>query len=485
MPNAVAYLALMAWPVVCLVLFQRLRPGIALIWSILGGYLLLPELTALDLPLVPSLDKTSVPALSALVIMVMLLGLRPSFVPRDGIVRLLVLVAIFGAVPTVLTNPDPILFQVLAGTDPIRFITDALPGLRTIDLVSAISTQVLMLLPFFLARAFLGTEDGLRALLVAFLLAGLAYSVPALLEVRISPQLNILIYGFFQHSWEQMIREGGFRPIVFLPHALWLAMFFVTAALAAAALARGSDSAARPRLIAALVYLVVVVWLCKSLASKLYLMAFVPMVLFAPPRWQIRAAVAIAVVAIVYPMLRNLHLIPLDLILRQAEAYSAERAQSLGFRFGNEEQLLARAAEKPWFGWGGWGRNLIRDAETGAILTIPDGRWIIMFGTHGWVGYLAQMGLLTAPLFLLGWRMRRLPDEAITPTLAALCLILAVTLLDMLLNDTLVAMIWMVSGAVLARVEVLSHGPVTARRSLFPGGPAIGRDAGQRPRSLL
>ena len=35
-----------------------------------------------------------------------------------------------------------------------------------------------------------------------------------------------------------MIREGGFRPIVFLQHGLWLALFVCTSLMAAIALAR-------------------------------------------------------------------------------------------------------------------------------------------------------------------------------------------------------------------------------------------------------
>ena len=60
--------------------------------------------------------------------------------------------------------------------------------------------------------------------------------MPALFEVRFSPQLNIWIYGFFQHDFQQMIRGGSFRPIVFLPHGLWVALFFLSTLVAAAAL---------------------------------------------------------------------------------------------------------------------------------------------------------------------------------------------------------------------------------------------------------
>ena len=465
MPNAIAYLVLMAWPAVCLVLFRRLRIELALIWSILGAYLILPPLTEFDLPLVPAMDKYTLPNLTALLIVLFVLRRKVSFWPDTWVMRLLLLGFVLGAVPTVLTNRDPILFQQLAGSDPITFITGALPGLRLLDIFSAVSTQILMLIPFFLARQLLSTEQGLRDLVLALCLAALVYSLPALLEVRISPQLNIMIYGFFQHSWEQMVREGGFRPIVFLPHALWLAFFFSMALCATAALLRHSPPEHRPRYMAALVYLIFVLWLCKSLASMLYALALVPLVLFVPLRWQVRAALAMGVVAVTYPMLRNLNLVPIDFILDQAYAISVDRGQSLEFRIRNEEQLLERAAEKPIFGWGGWGRNLIRDPETGHILSIPDGRWIITFGSHGWFGYICQMGMLAAPLLFLARVIRGNETRPEAGLAAALALILATTMVDMLLNDSLVPVTWLVSGALLGYAERLRREAPDARRA--------------------
>ena len=84
-------------------------------------------------------------------------------------------------------------------------------------------------------------------------------------------------------------------------------------------------------------------------------------------------------VAVGYPMLRNLQLVPLEWILEQANAYNPARGASLAYRFYNEGALLERAADKELFGWGGYGRNLVRHPETGEILSIPDGQWIVTF----------------------------------------------------------------------------------------------------------
>lgn len=474
MPNVIAYVMLMIWPLVCVVMFRRLPLERAMIWCILGGYLVLPPLANFDLPLIPAMDKFSIPNISAFIICVVVLKRKISFWPRSAIAKILVVLMIASVIPTVANNADPMLFRVIANSDPILFIVDQLPGLGLRDLFSVLVAQVIMILPFFMARQFLGSETGLRELLLALAIGGLAYSIPSLIEIRLSPQINVWVYGFFQHSFEQTIRQGGYRPIVFLPHGLWLAFFMAMALFAMAALSRNAAGPTRLRYLLATAYLAGMLVLCKSLASLAYGIAFTPVILLASPRMQIRLAILLALVAVIYPMLRNTGLVPIDAILAQAEAISPERAQSLGYRFGNEEQLLERAQEKPWFGWGQWGRNLVRHVETGEILTIPDGRWIIVFGTFGWVGYLAEMGLLALPLFLLG---RRAPRNAtLSPFVAPVAIILAATMFDMLLNATLIPFTWMCAGAVLGYVEQL-HNPqgFDGDKRLFGQGPAIGR----------
>src|SRR5690606_33843621 len=88
--------------------------------------------------------------------------------------------------------------------------------------------------------------DTHRDLAVAFALAGLVYTLPVLFEVRMSPQLHAIFYGFFPHSFGQHIREGGFRPAVFLGHGLLIGMLFSIAILAALSLWREALRAGRP-----------------------------------------------------------------------------------------------------------------------------------------------------------------------------------------------------------------------------------------------
>lgn len=339
MPNTLAYLILLVWPLVSIVLFRVMSLERALIWTILGGYLLLPPLTRFDFPLLPPLDKTSIPNLAAFLICVAMLGKRVALLPASPTGRLLMMMFVISPLVTVLTNKEPI---------PIG--EEWLPRLRIHDSVSAVINQAILVLPFFLARRFLAREAAQRDILQALMLAALAYSIPMLVEVRLSPQLNTWIYGFFQHDFIQMMREGGFRPIVFLAHGLLVALFTMTALLAALALWRTATPDRRALPLLASGYLAVLLVLCKSMGSLVYAICLAPLVLLASRKLQIRIAAVFALIAVLYPLLRNADLIPVETMIAQAEAINPERAASLAYRFDNEDRLFAHANEKPIFG---------------------------------------------------------------------------------------------------------------------------------------
>jgi hypothetical protein len=458
---------LMIWPLACVLLCRRLPAERAVIWCILGGYLLLPQSAGFDLPLVPEMNKTSIPNISAFALAVFYLGRGVSVWPNGWPMRILVIGFVLGVVPTVLTNGDAIVFTLLGETAPILFSNGSLPGLGLRDLLSVVVEQVIVLLPFFLGRSLLASETGLRELLYALLIGALIYSVPSLIEIRLSPQINVWVYGFFQHDFQQMMRQGGFRPIVFLPHALWLAFFVMTAAMAAIALSRDAARKQQFRNLGCALYLLVLLVLCKSIASLAYALLLAPILLLASSRMLVRLALIFALIAMIYPMLRNNGIIPTHALVAQVEGYSANRAQSLEYRFDNEEQLLDRADEKSLFGWGGWGRNLVRDMESGRLLTIPDGEWIIVFGTFGWVGYIAQMGLIGGPLILLWWHMGRRRHiglhgadggtGGLPPYAATVAVLLSITMIDMLLNAILTPYTWLMAGSILGICEARPH----------------------------
>ncbi len=451
--NPLAYFMLAVWPVVAWMLFTRLDAARALIWTILGGYMLLPPVIGIDLPVVPDFDKYSIPNLAAAAAVLFLLKDRFSLWPESAVARGLILLYLLSPFATVLGNGDALYFN-HATIQPMRIY----------DSLAVVANQFITLLPFFLARKYLSDPEGMRKLVVALVVAGLIYSVPIFIEARMSPQLNLRLYGYFQHDFSQAIRFGGFRPFVFMPHGLWVAFFALMCLLSSVALFRVGPAEVRPRYVLASLYLAVVLLFCRSAGPVIYALLLVPMILLVPRRVQLVVAMVMVAVVITYPLLRGLHLIPLDQMMDLASGMNDERGLSLAFRIENEELLLNRAQERPWFGWGGYGRNLLHD-QLGHINVIADGGWIINLGTFGWAGYVAEFGLLALPVFLIA--REGLAAAVLSPFVCVVTLILAANLVDLLPNDTLIPFTWLIAGAILGHAESLAAMRRAARAETF------------------
>ncbi|MDU8914136.1 hypothetical protein [Aestuariicoccus sp. MJ-SS9] len=443
MPNPIAYLVLALWPVVTAVLLTRLPLDRAIILSLLLGYLFLPEPPAVfDLPAMPPFNKHNIPALSVFLICLWRFGLKGSILPESRIGRALLLTFVLSPVLTVLTNAEPVFYGQIG-----------LPGLGPKDMVALVVQQFLLVLPYLLARRFLAEGGAQRELLVALAVSGLVYSLLMLIEIRLSPQLNLWIFGYYQHYFGQSVRFGGYRPVVFLYHGLWVAFFTLTAVTAAWALWRNDARQNGAKYLVAAIYLTVILVLAKSLGAMIFAVLLIPAVVFLSRLMQIRLAIVIGLLAISYPILKGADLVPQDRLLQQAAQIDPDRANSLEFRFENENILMERAYEKPVFGWGSWGRNHILDPTSGNILTVTDGRWIIVIGVYGWVGFLAEFGLLVLPLILLWRETRYAREEDVSPFIAPLSLLLAINVFDLLPNATLTPLTWLLAGALTGYAE--------------------------------
>jgi hypothetical protein len=460
--NIIALLVLLAWPLVAVVLFKKLPLERALIWSILGAYMFMPQISAIDLPIVPALNKETIPNLMAFIICLSIWGKMPDLFPKSTFGRVLLVMFIVSPAITVLTNLEIIRFGVdqfgsMALVDPNALETWALPGLRAYDSVSALANQIFLMLPFFLARVVLRSEEAIREILFALIVAGAIYSLPMLWETRMSPQLHTQIYGFFQHDFAQAMRNGGFRPFVFMPHGLWVAFFAFMCTMAAAASLRETtrDQAGKRLLIVAFMFGLVVI--CKSMGALLFALMFVPIVLVFRPRFHLTIAALLAVLVLSYPLLRGSGLIPTERLVESIESFNEERAESLNYRFTNEDRILDHVSAKPLFGWGGWGRFMVYDPETGESQSIVDGQWIITIGHYGWLGFIAMFGLMALPIFSM-WRHARKPEAPPIPiAVSTLTLILAVNMVDMLPNATLIPFTWLIAGALLGYAEALGE----------------------------
>lgn len=438
MGNSFALLALLAWPVLCVFVFRSMKTHIAVFVTIVGGFMLLPVGVEIDFPLVPPFDKNTIPTITAFLGCLLIKKHRIRLLPSQPLVAGLCVLLVITPLVTTLLNREPMVTS--AG-----FIA----GLTLKDAVSFMIGQYLMVLPLIIACQVVRSPGDLRDILWLLTLAAVAYVPLILLEIRLSPQLHSWVYGFFPHSFAQQVRFGGFRSVVFMGHGLLVAFFIACACVAAQGLGRSGfsrisqDRAVLP-LPAVTLGLFVVLVLCKSVGAVLLAVMGLALLTIVPLAIATRLVWTLALVAFSYPVLSLLGWIPKDELVAWGMSLSADRAQSLGFRFFHENAILAHANQKWLFGWGGWGRWRLSDS-------VSDGTWIIQYGQWGAVGFVAYFGLVLVSIrSSLNRAKSRLLSSADRYVLFTGALIAVILLVDQVPNSSMSgAWAWLVVGAVL------------------------------------
>jgi hypothetical protein len=440
-------------------LFVWLPVEKAAIWSLVGGWLLLPSATAVSVPLLPPLDKLTIPTITTLLLCWMK-GAQSQPPPRSTLIYLIAFALFLSPLLSSINNS----YELQIGNR-------SLPGFYPLDGLKLGFHNAIMVAPFFIGMRFFCSDDARAELLKSLPLAALFYSIPMLFEIRMSPQLHRWVYGFFPHSFAQQYRDGGFRPVVFLSHGLEVAIFTAMAVMGALIIMRGKWKIFRAPASLVAAYLGGVLVLCKTLGATIYAIAATPLILFTSPRTWVRAAIVISMVVCAYPLLRSFDIIPVHHITQLADSISAERGSSFQMRVSNEDILLAKANQKPFFGWGPWGRNRVYEEGTGEDISITDGLWTIQYGTYGWLGYLSFFGLFAAAIF----RARGAVGGSATRNsiaVAGLSLLIAINLLDLVPNSWVLPFTYLAAGSVAAAVRVPS-GIRAKRQELNSSRPVV------------
>jgi hypothetical protein len=441
MPNTIAYGMLIGWPIITIILFALLPLRQAIIWSLLGGHMLLPYAVAFDLTGLPRLDKTSIASLSTFLCTILFARGQTLRAPPSGVVAVLIGVFLFAPLATALTNADPLLFRSIA-----------IPGLTIYDALALGMGKLITILPFIIGYSVLANERAHRDILVALVVGALIYALPILLEVRLSPQLHRWVYGFHPHEFQQSLRGGAFRPVVFMGHGLLVALFLAMSVIASTALLRTRERMGGLPMVLVLIVLLALLLLTRSYAAIGLGVLFSAIFYMVQARRVVLICFALAAVALTYPFLRGADLLPMQSIVRSVEGVNLDRANSARFRIENEDILLAKANQRPLFGWGSWGRNRVyADMSWGETrdIAVTDGFWVITIGQFGWLGYIATFGLLCYP-FLRA--MRRRKNTILPAATVALLLIHLANVLDLLPNSSLLPTTWLVAGALAGMV---------------------------------
>jgi hypothetical protein len=377
-------------------------------------------------------------------------------------------------------------------------------------------------LPYFIGRLYFTDWETFKEMAVAFLLAGLVYLPFMGFEMRMSPQLHNSIYGFHQHLFAQTFRFGGWRPMVFMDHGLMLAFWTMALGVMSAWMWWSGNKvlslpvwflgaiagivvglvAALSQLeqyaetntflffIPALGWLILLGWLTwsgkakQSIDAPFWIIAGIfvittiltrsvnawvflgvsLLILFLTEKLKTRVVlVGFMILIPLYTFTQGMGLWPTDTAVDFVTGLiGPDRAQSLEFRYFNEEFLTDKAQQQWLFGWAGWDRQLVT-FEWSEARTVPDGLWIIVFGKFGIVGLLSLILSIFTPTFLLLYRYPPWlwAHPKVAPA-AALSVILVMYMTDGLLN-AMINPLYMLAGGGLVSIFVLAPVAQTMR----------------------
>ena len=295
--------------------------------------------------------------------------------------------------------------------------------------------------PYLLGRAYFNSFKAFGTLAQAIVIGGLVYVPFCLVEIRMSPQFYLWVYGYRPRAFNAL-RYGGWRPNVFLEEGLELGMWMTVASLMGVGL---WYSGAFKRLwgVSSGVWVSMLLGttvLCRSTGALLLLVAGLGTL------WMMRMTRS------AWPALLLLLIPPVYIGLRATATYDGnhlvelarravneERAQSLQFRLQNETVVIEHAWDALAWGWGGFGRGHVHD-EYGTSQVVMDGLWLITFSYCGLVGLISlYTTLLLGPgiaCFRFSRRSWRARFAEVAPVLA-LAVGLILFAIDSLLNAML------------------------------------------------
>lgn len=439
MPNNFAYFVLIVWPLISILLYRKLPTNTATFWTIVGGFLLLPTSVGIDLPMIPAFNKESIPIIMAFIGCRYIKKTNISFLPKAKMEKNLVILLLTLPFLTTYFNQEPVFNG--------KFW---LNGLTYYDAISSVLNRYIHIAPFILGSQLFKSHKEQLLLFKLLVVACLFYSIPILWEIRLSPQLHTQIYGFFPHSFGQQMRQGGFRPVVFLGHGLLVAMFICISLGASLILWKNKIKIYYFSPILIILFLLTLLILSKTISVLIYGLSLFILIAWGT-RYFVKIAIwIIALVGIMYPLLLSLDMLPYQFLVDLATKYSEDRAQSLGFRFFHEQLLLDHARNNFLFGWGGWGRGQFWDSVT-------DGYWIVILSSSGIIGFLAIFGLIFITISQSMKISSLIKNDSEKQTLLFHGLLVAIIMIDQLPNASMNASLWLIIGALSSRVYYLKE----------------------------
>jgi len=450
-----AQLAMLAWIPVLLYLFIRFPAQKAVAIGFIGAWLFLPQRAGFGFPGFPDYDRISAASYGILLATCIFdVGRFHSF--RFGWLDLPMLIWCICPLASSLSN-----------------------GLGLYDGISmSLSQTVQWGFPYFLGRIYFNNLKGLRLLAITIFLGGLVYMPLCLYEIRMSPQLHIMVYGYFPHNFMQTMRYGGFRPQVFMQHGLAVGVWMMTATLVGTWLwqAKVIKQLWSIPISWIIPVLLITVILGKSMGALLLLIVGIIIMFLA--KWFRTTLPMLLLIMIIFSY--QFYVASGQFTVQQQEQTLAvitqitneERAASLKTRLDAEQLLGERARKRIIFGWGTWNRNRVYEYNRfGEPIDVAptDSFWIITFGTKGLVGIFSSTAAMLLPVVVLcGWRYP--PHLWFNPKVAPVIVVAVVVTLymaDNLVNSMFNPVFPLASGGIAGLVlQGVERGRIIARSSL-------------------
>ncbi|HEY9643233.1 MAG TPA: O-antigen ligase domain-containing protein [Coleofasciculaceae cyanobacterium] len=408
-------LVMFLWIPAVLYLFSRFPARKAVIVSFLAAWLFLPQAT-LVLPGIPDYDKFSATCYGILL---------ATFIFDVG--RFRTFRFSWLDVPMAIWLFCPFMSSIANDLGPYDGFSSSLESVVTWGV------------PYFLGRIYLNNLEGLRQLAMGIFIGGLIYVPLCLLEIRLSPQLHRIVYGDFAHSFAQTIRDGGYRPTVFMETGLMVAAFMLAATLIGIWFWQAG--------VVKQVWNIPISWLVWTLiltfallkAYGAYSLLIIGVgILFIAKQFRTGFPVFLVIVGIgvyLYVNAATETYSSDQLVSYLSTIFPPERMQSLEFRLNNEEILVDHARERLTFGWAGWNRSRVILNDSGAM-TVQDSLWVIALGQYGMVGLISCFASMLTPvvaLFTTRYPASQWFNRRVAAT-AALGVIITLYMVDCILN---------------------------------------------------
>jgi len=410
-PNLFAFIALIGVIPLTLALFALLPARRAVVISAIGAWLFLPAKVAFNLPGFPDYTKTTAATAGILL---------ATLVFESN--RLLTFRFRWFDLP-----------MLLWGLCPFASSVSNELGIY-MGLSTAFQQTTSWFLPYLVGRLYLTDAEDMRELALGMIVGGVCLIPLCLFELKMSPRLMEMVYGFGNFEG---VRYGGYRPRLFFASSLEVGLWMNAVTLVAWWFWRTGQlkrlgGFGGGMIVAALLIISIA---CKTTGATLLIFAGLAALWISwrtKTKWLIWGLLFIA---------------PIYYAVRISDAWSGhqavelarsllndERAHSLEYRLDNEDVLVAKAMQRPFFGWSGWDRNSVYD-ESNRRLTVTDGMWIMALGGTGCVGLvlMATAMLLPAVLFLKRFPVEQWDDPRFAPA-AVIAVIVDLYLLDGLFN---------------------------------------------------